>query len=130
MNRRQDDNPTDLMKLLWRFSMDVLLALTISAVFAIGVFQLLRRNLIRSVIGLSIVSNAINLFLLAAGAYRGEVAAYANAVGQRSDALPQALILTAIVISMGGFAMVLSMLYVLSVRYKTSDSDEVKGLTH
>jgi len=110
--------------------MDVLLALTISAVFAIGVFQLLRRNLIRSVIGLSIISNAINLFLLAAGAYRSEVAAYANAVGQRSDALPQALILTAIVISMGGFAMVLSMLYVLSVRYKTSDSDEVKGLTH
>jgi hypothetical protein len=31
---------------------------------------------------------------------------------------------------MGGFAVVLSMLYVLSVRYKTSDSDEVKGLTH
>ncbi|BCX05419.1 MAG: cation:proton antiporter [Candidatus Roseilinea sp.] len=110
--------------------MDVLLALTISGLFAVGVFQLLRRNLIRSAIGMAIVSNAINLFLLAAGAYRGEVAAYVNEVGQRSDALPQALILTAIVIGMGGFAMVLSMLYVLSVRYKTSDSDEVKGLTH
>lgn len=110
--------------------MEIFVALTISALFAIGIFQLLRRNLIRSAIGMAIVSNAINLFLLAAGAYRGEVAAYANQVGQRSDALPQALILTAIVISMGGFAVVLSMLYVLSVRYKTSDSDEVKGLTH
>jgi len=110
--------------------MEILLALTISVLFATGVFQMLRRNLIRSVIGLSIISNAINLFLLAAGAYWGEVPAYANAIGQRSDALPQALILTAIVISMGGFALVLSMLYVLSVRYKTSDSDEVKGLTH
>lgn len=110
--------------------MDILIALIISALFATGVFQLLRRNLIRSAIGMAIVANAINLFLLAAGAYRGEVAAYAYEAGQRSDALPQALILTAIVISMGGFAVVLSMLYVLSVRYKTSDSDEVKGLTH
>lgn len=110
--------------------MEVLVALTISVLFAIGVFQLLRRNLIRSAIGIAILSNAVNLFLLAAGAYRGEVAAYANQIGQRSDALPQALVLTAIVIGMGGFAMVLSMLYVLSVRYKTSDSDEVKGLTH
>lgn len=110
--------------------MEVLVALTISVLFAIGVFQLLRRNLIRSAIGVAILSNAVNLFLLAAGAYRGEVAAYANQIGQRSDALPQALVLTAIVIGMGGFAMVLSMLYVLSVRYKTSDSDEVKGLTH
>lgn len=110
--------------------MDLLTALAISTLFGVGVFQMLRRNLIRSAIGLAILSNAINLFLLAAGAYRGEVAAYANLAGQRSDALPQALVLTAIVISMGGFALVLAMLYVLSVRYKTSDSDEVKGLRH
>ncbi|MCS7060018.1 MAG: sodium:proton antiporter [Anaerolineae bacterium] len=109
-------------------------ALAISALFAIGVFQLLRRNLIRSAMGVAIVSNAINLFLLASGAYRGEVAAYANLAGQTarqpSDALPQALILTAIVIGMGAFAVVLALVYVLSLRYKTSDSDEVKGLRH
>jgi multicomponent Na+:H+ antiporter subunit C len=80
--------------------------------------------------GLALISNAINLFLLTAGAYNGVVAAYANVTGQRSDALPQAFILTAIVISMGAFSVVLSMLYVLTVRYKTSDSDEVKGLKH
>ncbi len=110
--------------------MEILIALTISFLFAIGIFQLLRRNLIRSAMGLAIVTNAINLFLLAAGAYRGEAPAYANVVGQRSDALPQALILTAIVISLGAFAVALAMVYVLSLRYKTSDSDEVKGLKH
>lgn len=110
--------------------MEILVALTISLLFAIGVFQLLRRNLIRSVMGLAIVTNAINLFLLAAGAYRGEAPAYVNAVGQRSDALPQALILTAIVIGLGAFAVVLAMIYVLSLRYKTSDSDDVKGLRY
>ena len=55
----------------------------------------LRRNVIRSAIGLIIISNAVNLFLLSTGAYQGAVAAYANATGQRSDALPQALVLTA-----------------------------------
>jgi multicomponent Na+:H+ antiporter subunit C len=110
--------------------MDALTALCIGAMFGIGIFQLLRRNVIRSAIGFVIVSNAINLFLLTAGAYDGLIPAYANLLGVRSDALPQALILTAIVISMGGFAFVLGMLYILSVRYKTADLDEVAELRH
>ncbi len=110
--------------------MDILRAAAIAALFGIGVYQLLRRNVIRVVIGLNIISNAVNLFLLSTGAYDGVAEAYASAIGQRSDALPQALILTAIVISMGGFAFTLSMLYVISSRYRTADNDEVKGLTH
>jgi len=108
--------------------MDLLKALAIGAMFGIGVFQLLRRNMIRSAIGLMVVSNAMNLFLLSTGAYRGVVAAYANANGQRSDALPQALVLTAIVISMAGFSLVLALLLVLSERYRTADSDEITEL--
>jgi multicomponent Na+:H+ antiporter subunit C len=80
--------------------------------------------------GIVIISYAINLFLLSAGAYVGEVPAYTDVVGQRSDALPQALVLTAIVISVGGFALVLEMLYVLSMRYRTSDSDEINKLRY
>lgn len=108
--------------------MEILTALTVGLLFAIGIFQLLRRNIIRSVIGLVILSNAVNLFLLSTGAYDGVAAAYTTSTGQRSDALPQALILTAIVISMGGTAFVMSMLYIISARYKTADMDEVKGL--
>ena len=108
--------------------MELLTALAVGLLFAIGVFQILRRNLIRSVIGLVILANAVNLFLLSTGASHGVVPAYTDAVGARSDALPQALVLTAIVISMGGAAFVLSMLYVISARYKTSDMDEVNGL--
>jgi len=108
--------------------MDLLKALAIGAMFGIGVFQILRRNVIRSAIGLIILSNAVNLFLLATGAYQGAVAAYANVTGQRSDALPQALVLTAIVISMAGFSLVLALLYVLSIRYRTADSDEISEL--
>jgi len=110
--------------------MELILAFGIGILFASGIFQLLRRNIIRSAIGLVILMNAVNLFLLSTGAYVGNEPAYISAVttGVHSDALPQALILTAIVISMGGTAFVLSMLYIISSRYKTSDLNEIDGL--
>jgi len=108
--------------------MELLTALAVGALFGIALFQMLRRNVIRSAIGLILLGSAINLFLLSTGAYQGVVAAYAEAAGQPSDALPQALILTAIVISMGGISLVLSLLYVLSARYRTSDLDQVDEL--
>lgn len=108
--------------------MNLLTSLVIGILFAAGIYQMLRRNVIRAAIGLVLLSNAVNLFLFSAGAYRGVSAAYSTATSQISDPLPQALVLTAIVISAGGFAFVLSLLYVLSTRYHTSDSDEIKGL--
>jgi len=108
--------------------MELLTALTVGLMFAVGIFQMLRRNIIRSAIGLIILSNAINLFLLSTAAYDWLAAAYTTATGQRSDAVPQALVLTAIVISMGGTALVMSMIYIISSRYKTADMDEVQGL--
>lgn len=108
----------------------ILTALAIGTLFGIGLFQIMRRNILRSAMGLFLITNAINLFLLSTGAYDGLVASYTTATQQRSDALPQALVLTAIVISMGGLAFVLSMLYIISVRYKTSDMDEINNLRH
>lgn len=111
--------------------MNILTSLAVGILFAAGIYQILRRNVIRAAIGLILISNAVNLFLFSVGAYNGTAAAYttySDAGVAISDPLPQALVLTAIVISMGGFAFVLSLLYVISTRYKTSDSDEVKGL--
>jgi len=108
--------------------MELLTALAVGALFGIAIFQMLRRNVIRSAIGLILLGAAINLFLLSTGAYQGTEAAYGGAAGQVSDALPQALILTAIVISMGGISLVLAMLYVLSDHYKTGDLDEINEL--
>jgi multicomponent Na+:H+ antiporter subunit C len=105
-----------------------LVALATGLLFAIGIFQMLRRNVIRSLIGLIILANAVNLFLLSSGAYDGLDAAYTTADQAVSDPLPQALVLTAIVISMGGSAFILAMLYIISARYKTADMDEVDGL--
>lgn len=110
--------------------MEMITAVAVGSLFALGIFQILRRNVIRSAIGLMILANALNLFLLSTGAYDGLAAAYTANPTPRSDALPQALILTAVVISMGGTAFVLALLYVISTRYQTSDQDEVNQLRH
>ncbi|MDJ0829804.1 MAG: sodium:proton antiporter [Desulfobacterales bacterium] len=108
--------------------MEILTAFAIGLTFALGLFQILRRNVIRAAIGLMLLTNAVNLFLLSAGAYTGKQAAYVGAVGIQSDALPQALVLTAVVIGLGVTAFVLAMLIVIVQRYKSCDSDEVRGL--
>ena len=109
--------------------MEILTAFAIGLTFAVGLFQILRRNVIRAAIGLMLLTNAVNLFLLSTGAYTGGKAPYVGlSPGIQSDALPQALILTAVVISLGVTAFVLAMLFVVARRYDTCDSDEITGL--
>lgn len=111
---------------------DVIYAGALGLLFAIGVFQLLRRDLIKSVIGFGILFTGVNLFFLAAGAFRGDAAPYTTNVElgiQTSDPLVQALILTAVVVSFGSYAMLLAMVNIASRRYGTIDSDEVSNLT-
>ena len=108
--------------------MEILTAFAIGLTFAVGIFQILRRNVIRAAIGLMLLTNAINLFLLSTGAYTGVKAPYVGLIGVKSDALPQALVLTAVVISLGVTAFVLAMLVVIARRYKSCDSDDIRGL--
>ena len=110
--------------------MELIIAIGIGVLFGIALYQMLQRNVIRSAIGIILLSSAINLFLLAAGSVNGVVPAYTTFTGEQADALPQALVLTAIVISTGGLAFILSMFYIISSRYRTSDLDEVAGLRH
>lgn len=111
---------------------DFMYALALGLLFAIGVFQLLRRDLIKSVIGFGILFTGVNLFFLAAGAFRGDVAPYTTNVDeglQTSDPLVQALILTAIVVSFGSYALLLAMVNIASRRYGSVDSDDMNNLT-
>lgn len=94
--------------------METLLAVVVGILYAAGVFLVLRRSLARIVIGLAILTNATNLLIFAAaGIERGApplVPVGADAPESPfADPLPQALILTAIVIGFGvlAFAMVL-----------------------
>ena len=94
--------------------MEILVAVVVGVVFGAGVYLLLCRTPVKLIIGLVLLSNAINLLIfVAAGLTRGKppiIAADAVQIaGASADPLPQALILTAIVISFGvlAFALVL-----------------------
>ncbi|NJL93103.1 MAG: cation:proton antiporter [Anaerolineae bacterium] len=109
---------------------DLLFAITVGVLFSVGVFQMLRRDLIKAAMGFSILFTAINLYIIAVGAFDGNVPAYANQPedSQSSDPLVQALILTAIVVSFGSYALLLSFVTTIARRFETLDSDEVNEL--
>ncbi len=112
---------------------ELLFALAIGMLFGIGVFQLLRRDLIKAAIGFAILFSAINLFFVAVGAFEGEFAPYVSNVDagrSTSDPVIQALILTAIVVSFGSFSLVLGFVNIISRRYDTVDSNDLNKLKH
>jgi len=61
---------------------DLLFALSIGILFGIGVFQLLRRDLIKAAIGFAILFSAINLFFVAVGAFEGDFALFPRHRGE------------------------------------------------
>ncbi|MCX7800338.1 MAG: NADH-quinone oxidoreductase subunit K [Fimbriimonadales bacterium] len=96
-------------------TIEALLAVTVGVLFGAGVYLLLRRTVVRLLIGLALVGNAANLLIFVAASLRRGVPPIAS-VGETAppasaaDPLAQALILTAIVISFGvlGFALALT----------------------
>ena len=92
--------------------MEVLMALCIGVLVGCGVYLLLRARSFSVVLGLTLLSYATNLLLFASGGLRSNQAPLLHEGGAFADPLPQALVLTAIVI---GFAMTAFVL-VLSLR--------------
>lgn len=104
--------------------MELLLASAIGLLAAGGVYLCLRARTFPVVLGLTLLSYAVNLFIFAAGGIRIGQPPVVGAALAMSDPLPQALVLTAIVI---GFAMT-AYLVVLAVRARTeTGSDHVDG---
>ena len=105
--------------------MDYVLAALVGCFVALGVYLLLSRSVIRMLLGMVVFGNGINLLIFTAGRLTREIAPIVPAgleqpAGPIANPLPQALILTAIVI---GFAM-FSFLLVLAFRaYQSLDAD-------
>ena len=106
--------------------MDYAVAALIGIFFTAAVYLLLSRSLIRMLLGLVLIGNAINLTILVAGRLSPLVppivpSGMETTAAGSANPLPHALILTAIVI---GFAM-FAFLLVLSYRaYETLDADD------
>ncbi|SDH46464.1 multisubunit sodium/proton antiporter, MrpC subunit [Alteribacillus persepolensis] len=108
--------------------MEILMSILAGVLFMAGTYMVLSRSFIRIIIGTSIISHGAHVLLLTmAGLKTGAPPLLGLEAGTYSDPLPQALILTAIVISFG----VTSFFMVLGYRaYKetgTDDTDRLRG---
>jgi multicomponent Na+:H+ antiporter subunit C len=103
----------------------VVLALVVGALYAVGTWLLLQRTLSRILLGLGLLTHGANLLLLLAGGRAGRppLIGEAQAAGQYADPVPQALALTAIVITFGTTAFLLALAYRSVV---LTGSDEVQ----
>jgi multicomponent Na+:H+ antiporter subunit C len=87
------------------------LALTVAVLYAAGTYLLFQRNLSRIVIGLALLTHGANLLLLLAGGRAGRPPIVGAEGGPAADPVPQALALTAIVITFGSTAFLLALAY-------------------
>lgn len=87
------------------------LVVVMGALIATGVYLLLERSLTRVLIGVALIGNGVNLLILIAGGAAGAPPLIGESDEPMSDPLPQALVLTAIVITLGFTAFILAMAY-------------------
>jgi len=113
-------------------TMETILSLLTGLLVALGVYLLLRRSLVQVLLGIMFLSHAANLVIFVSGGLRRDVAPMIDAqgglpVGSYADPLPQALILTAIVIGFGLLAFALALVMRAQAKLGTDDVDQLQG---
>ena len=111
--------------------MEPLMAVAIGLLYATAIFMMLRRSIVKLVIGLMLLSNAANLLIFTtAGMTRGAPPLLAEGMMQPpsgvADPLPQAVVLTAIVIAFGVLAFAVVLIRRAYEVVKADDLDKMK----
>lgn len=110
--------------------METVIAVLVGVLMASSVYLMLRRNLVRFVLGLALISHTANLLIFSSGGLQarfpplitpGELVPGPGV----ANALPQALMLTAIVISFSVFAFLLVLAFRTYQRLETVDPDSM-----
>ncbi|MDP1594355.1 MAG: Na+/H+ antiporter subunit C [Gallionella sp.] len=104
--------------------MEAIVATAIGILTACGIFLMLRARTFPVVLGLTLLSYAVNLFLFASGRLMLDAPPLIRAGARYTDPLPQALVLTAIVI---GFGMTAYLLMVALRAMAETGDDHVDG---
>ncbi|WP_346795382.1 Na+/H+ antiporter subunit C [Halomonas sp. Bachu 37] len=111
--------------------MEPLMAVAIGILYATAIFMMLRRSIVKLVIGLILLSNAANLLIFTtAGMTRGAPPlipeGMSRPLGAIADPLPQAVVLTAIVIAFGVLAFSVVLVRRAYEIVKAEDMDKMK----
>ena len=107
------------------------MAIAIGGLYAAGLYMMMRRSIVKLIIGLSLLSHAANLLIFTAGGLtRGRPPLVPEGAmtpaAPFADPLPQALVLTAIVISFGVLAFALVLVHRTHQSIGTDDLDDMK----
>ena len=111
--------------------MEIWLSLAVAVLFGAAAYLLMDRHLVRVLLGVALLGNAVNLALFLAGDLtRGAPPIVPEGEPAPTElvanALPQALVLTAIVIGFGLFAFALALIYRSYRALGTVDSDAMR----
>jgi multicomponent Na+:H+ antiporter subunit C len=111
--------------------MEILLSALIGLLYAGGVYLILRRNIVKFIIGIIFLSNATNMLVfLSAGIVPGRPVFtddITQNMNQLADPLPQALVLTAIVIGLGVVLFTIALKYKFFSATSIDDMDQLKN---
>ena len=109
--------------------MSIFYALCAAIIIACSVHMILSRNLMRSLLGLALISTGVNLALFTAGGTESRqppiIKAGEQALGEAADPLVQALVLTAIVI---GFALTLALAAIVIRAWRATGSIDARAI--
>lgn len=108
--------------------MEIIILILAGVLIAVAVYNLLQKQLLRIIIGTVLISHGAHLFILTMGKLkRGQPPILEENISNYTDPLPQALILTSIVISFGITSLLLVLAYRTANENKTDDMDQLRG---
>ncbi len=112
--------------------MTLLMAIVVGVLYTAGIYLMMDRNMIRLTIGLAILSHAANLLIFTSARLTRGHPPILDAAGEvaavPADPLPQALILTAIVISFGVLAFAMALVYRACESIGSEDMDAMSHI--
>ncbi|HLR14630.1 MAG TPA: Na(+)/H(+) antiporter subunit C [Bacillota bacterium] len=108
--------------------MEIIISILAGVLFAVGIYNMLQKQLLRIAIGTGLISHGAHLFILTMGELkRGAPPIIKDGITSYTDPLPQALILTSIVISFGVTSVVLVLAYRTITENKTDNMEQLRG---
>ncbi|MFE7063355.1 Na(+)/H(+) antiporter subunit C [Sutcliffiella sp. NPDC057660] len=108
--------------------MEIVMTIVAGILIATAVYLMLSRSILRIVIGTGLLSHGAHLMILTMGGLKqGAAPLLGQEASSYTDPLPQALILTAIVISFGVTSFFLVLAYRAYQELKTDDMDKLRG---
>jgi len=108
--------------------LEFIICILAGILFATGIYNILQKQMLRIIIGTGLISHGAHLFILTMGKLKqGKPPILTEGITDYTDPLPQALILTSIVISFGITSLILVLAYRTAQKNDTDNMEELRG---